>query len=658
MADIVLPNYSEIARRAILLEPLGGPKDVFYYLDRFPEEIYNRSPDSHLYKFMRAVLGEAGVNWVKKNYFEARIALEELGLDAFDLDSFFGSPFGFGRIIEESLDEDPYGIIPREQWELIKAKNSRYRNRSLDYVNGARAGNTPFGMQLVAKAGLGHSVEIIENYKYLFDVHSDDPLGLDYYGKTLSTEEMVVLPRREVGASEQQMISIFGDPEYPNGGSFVLVYNGRRTSQYPHPDRVAKGITLRGVADTRPGYTVYSGSDDPLAAGSGDDFIEIPYNASNEHLRLALECIPDIGVGNVKVTGGPGPFVPWIVTFVGALADRDVPQLQVEGDVGFYVNGAIDPSNPTRLTVTTISGGIESVDEVINISPKDQYNLQSAMDRIRAQTTIMTLGEARGLRSRNNWRDSYAGSEYTEVVKYVSGNPDVEWPVADPQHPYYWIEAYREKEAPRISGDLQYHYTNFHNITSVQSSTGQADGALADYADPLFVTATTESNGANVSMVNGIYPREYQSLSGVPPVRYKEGRWTSADWNLQGFSRGQEQDEWLVFRFPFVKCINYASFEIQRDDVAISIDYDAYENQADALWVPVTPYAPYNNSISRNLDSSQNTWASVGLTFTNKKSELVWTRALRLRFHRTDSQPGHWGYPISVRNFRAGRNVT
>lgn len=202
MADnslINLPTYQDTVDQRFTLEPLGGPKDVFYYLDRFPDEIYHKSPDTHLYKFMRAMLGDSGVNWLRKNHLEARLLLEELGIDLFDLDKFFGNVFGFGRIVEESFDEDPFGIIPKDVWESIKAKNARYRNRALDFINGARAGNTPLGMRLAAKAGLGHNVEIIENYKYLYDVHSDRPLGLRYFGRTASTEEMIVLPRKELG---------------------------------------------------------------------------------------------------------------------------------------------------------------------------------------------------------------------------------------------------------------------------------------------------------------------------------------------------------------------------------------------------------------------------------------------------------------------------
>src|SRR4051812_13659556 len=229
-----LPTFSETIQERYLLEPLGGPKDVFYYLQRFPDEIYSKAPDSHLYKFMRALLGESGTNWIRKNHLQARIMFEELGVDLFDVDRFFGSPLELGRIVEEQFDQDPYGLIPKDQWEVIKPKNSRSRNRAMDYFNGARAGNTPLGMRLTAKAGLGHDVEIVENYKFLFDAHSDDPLGLRYQGQTKSTEEVIVLPRREVGQDEQQQIWFSGEPELPNGGEWYIIYEGEPSSAWEY----------------------------------------------------------------------------------------------------------------------------------------------------------------------------------------------------------------------------------------------------------------------------------------------------------------------------------------------------------------------------------------------------------------------------------------
>jgi hypothetical protein len=481
-----LPTVQDVVNQNIALEPIGGPKDVFYYLNLFPEEIYQKSPDSHLYKFMRAMLGESGINWLRKNHMEARLLLEELGIDLFDLDKFYGNIFGFGRILEESFDEDPFGVIPKDVWDQIKAKNSSYRNRALDFVNGARAGNTPFGMRLIAQSGLGHDVEIVENYKYLYDLHSDDPLGLPRFGKTTSTEEMIVLPRREIGESTEN-----------------------------------------------------------------------------------------------------------------------------------------------------------SVDELYEIGPKDQFYLRDAVDRIRPQTTLMTVASGRGMRQLTTWRSMYATSEYIQVIRYVTGTSKVQWPNTSETS---WIVEQVEKESLRIAGDLQHNYTGFHNIISVSASSGTGSSALADYSEPLFITSSTEQDdGKMVSFINGIYPTEYRTLPGAPLIVYGDRQWTS--------SEGEDEEE-LIINFLSSKAVNFLTFDLYKEPLQIEVEYDAYDEDDQSLFVPVTPLAPYSNIIT-SATELENPWASVGLSFVNSQQDTVFTRSLKIRFIRLGTNTG----PIQVKNLRAARSA-
>lgn len=621
MADTTtIPTISGTVDQKFLIEPLNAPKDVIYYLQRFPEEIYTKSPDTHLYKFMRSLLGESGVNWIRRNQLEARLLLEEYGIDLFDVDRFFGSPFKFGRIVEEEFDDDPLGLLTHDQWDVLRAKSARYRNRAIDYINGARAGNTPFGMRLVAKAGLGHDVDIVENYKYLYDVHSDDPLGLDYFGQTTSTEEMIVLPRREVGASEVQVIRIYGDPDFPNTGGFSLIYNGIDSAQYTYN---------------------YDDGTGPVTLN------QVPYNGTRDHVRLALESIFNStiyqsGEGRVQVSGGPGPMVPWVISFMGPLANRDVPELQINSNM---TNGTSNIS----VLVTTLIGGEESSGEIATIPARAQYSLQLAVDRIRPQTTVMTLADARGLRRRNNWLGVHASSEYSEVLRYVTGTNEITWP--DPSSAS-WIETQVEKEGPRVYKDLQYHYTGFHNITNATASSSSFNGtidlsakrSLADYTEPLLVTQSKELRDLTLaSYINGIYPIENTTLPGAPTLQYNDHYWASA---------ARTDDEWIAYDFDFIHAVNYVSFDINKVNVQIDIDFDIRDTDL-PHWYNVNPIYPFPNVISASPDDV-NPWASIGLTFSNAKNQLVYTRSLKLRLTRLQSYSG----PIQIRNFRAGRNVS
>jgi hypothetical protein len=106
------------------------------------------------------------------------------------------------------------------------------------------------------------------------------------------------------GANEVQTVTITGTP---TGGTFTLAYWGQTTTA-------------------------------------------IAYNANAATVQAALEALPGIGVGNVAVTGGPGPGTPYVVTFQNALAGRDIAALTA---VGSFTGGA----SPAVAVTTTTPGG-------------------------------------------------------------------------------------------------------------------------------------------------------------------------------------------------------------------------------------------------------------------------------------------------------------
>jgi ABC-type transport system involved in multi-copper enzyme maturation permease subunit/ABC-type uncharacterized transport system involved in gliding motility auxiliary subunit len=99
-------------------------------------------------------------------------------------------------------------------------------------------------------------------------------LRKQYEVTTVSADEPI--PTEEV-----QSVTVDGNP---TGGTFTLSYDGEKTK--------------------------------PL-----------PYNAEAKAVAEALEGVAKIGKGNVTVEGGPLPKSPLKVTFRGALARRDVPEL-------------------------------------------------------------------------------------------------------------------------------------------------------------------------------------------------------------------------------------------------------------------------------------------------------------------------------------------
>lgn len=596
----------------------------------------------------------SGVAGLRKNYLEARLKLEDFGLDTFDLDSFYGDPISFGRILEEVYDEDPRGILSPQDWERLRARDAKYRNRALDYVSGVRAGGTPLGMRLVAKSGLGHEVEIIEHYKYLYDQLTDDPLGLSKYGVTGSTEEMVIVPRRELPQNEIQTLTIAGTP---TGGTFTILA--------------------------------------PMGNEAANTTTAIPYEVTAHDIKVRIEALPTIGRGNVVVTGGPLPDLPLTITFSGALAHSDVPKLQIA------TSTLVGTPTPV-ITLTETRNGVSSVDEIVNIGPRDKRYLQEALNRIKPVTTVVTYKGGSTLRTGIAWNTIQSSSTLFEVARYVTGQQAVSWPERIGN---YWIESSVEHQAPRAKDDEQHAYHGFHNLASVTAYTEEAvsnityltdlnvtltvpnvhvgqfnsfqqalyptlkhslpddfvfttDQAPADYAEPLTITATT-TNDTPTQLINGIYPAEYRDLPNVPQLKYPSDQfWASRE-------RGSGED-YLEIDLGVVRPVNYVYFEATKKPFIIEMDYDILDQGPERSWMPVT-WNPAAKSITR-LDydaASTNPWQAVDLWCDTRIGKIIWTRYLRLKFTRQEgianpfvNQDGTlYPHSIEVRNLRVGRNV-
>lgn len=65
----------------------------------------------------------------------------------------------------------------------------------------------------------------------------------------------------------------------------------------------------------------------------------IAFDAEAADVQATLEAI--LGVGNVAVTGGPGPLVDWVVEFKGTMSGIDHPLLVGEGDFAVTVTETV-----------------------------------------------------------------------------------------------------------------------------------------------------------------------------------------------------------------------------------------------------------------------------------------------------------------------------
>jgi hypothetical protein len=84
---------------------------------------------------------------------------------------------------------------------------------------------------------------------------------------------------------------------------------------------------------------------------SGQTTASIAYNATAAVVRAALEALTNIGAGNVRVTGGPGPATAWVVTFVGPMSGA------AQAAITATATGLTGGSSPAVTITQTTTGG-------------------------------------------------------------------------------------------------------------------------------------------------------------------------------------------------------------------------------------------------------------------------------------------------------------
>lgn len=183
------------------------------------------------------------------------------------------------------------------------------------------------------------------------------------------------------GKNEKQTISL---PDTVDVGTFTLTLSGETTAPIAYgADAATVQTALEGLPSVGAGQVVVTGG-----AGPADDWVAeftgtlaktdvalitatsscgnnekqtisiddattdgtftltldsqttdpIAYNADAAAVQAALEGMANVGVGQVSVTGGPGPGTDWVAEFTGTLALTDI--LLMVGDGALLVGGS------------------------------------------------------------------------------------------------------------------------------------------------------------------------------------------------------------------------------------------------------------------------------------------------------------------------------
>jgi len=662
-------QHTETINQQYLVEALQGPKHPSSYLDRFPDGVFNTSPDSVLYKLIYALIGPAGVASLKKGYFEARLKFEELGLESSELGKFYSNPMGFGRIAEEEYSEDPTGLLNNDIWSRVKSQDQAYRNRVLDFLHGARLGGTPDGMRYAAKSALNHDVDIIEGYQYIFDQNSDQVIGIKNAVPPsalgiYSTEAFAIVPKPETSLNSIQTIKFNPVPDL---GTFTFLYKFETT------ETISASATALDV----------------------------------QKALVKLKSIQN----NVLVSGTVAS--GFTIQFVGQLSNqRDVDILSVDPS-----GLALASGKPCSAVVQSNSGVLSPNDGNVTASAEGRKYLEEAIDQIRPVATYPVL-----ISGRSNWNqilfdqesiDPIASSEYSKAIRYVTGRIDVGWP-ENTKKTSYWIKKNVEVEAPSLKNDYKESYQDFHIINQVYAfgadaltnsnylsdvtvlknynnshvgSFGQhfvkkvpflkqfdtdnteiftPDNAIADHSKPRTITSYDLDN--ETSLIDGIYPSSYLKLKNITPKKVKGLFWASTPKSTGA--------DYLEIDLGETRAINFITLELLKSPITLDIQYDTLDYGNYRNYVSVTPENIFETNQSypfvkeffyTALDPAP--WEYTTYNFKDANQNMIYTRYIRIKFDRrttgnaspanfmSDDSGNPEAWSVCVRNLRIGRNV-
>lgn len=401
-----------------IVEPLDGFATVDQIMDRFPEEVYNKSRDSHLYKFMEALCGDSGAGILKKQSYMARLKNEGALLTFKDLDTFYTQHFVFPRLPDERYEQiadeidTETDILTKQEWDSIRALDDMYRNRIKLFFQSTRMGNSPEGMALAAEAGSGVHCDIWENYKAFYDGMSDDPLGIDYQGQTTSPAEFVVIPRIVAADGSGQGPSYISELNQTPAHVYVQQWSGGTayvTGDIVTPNQVASPKSSRAHF-----YYVTTGGTSNVTQ-------------------------PTWHIDGTAVTDGSG------VVFLDVGTTLDDLSYNEAGD------NSADPD----------------ANDMVRFDPEYEHNMVHVMDQVKPVGTLMSIQVAgqhfvpifddTGAQYNPTAR---ASSNNFKVTRYVTGRVAVNWPPTDDvtgdNSAGFWIvggEERQQKDFPLIARD-------------------------------------------------------------------------------------------------------------------------------------------------------------------------------------------------------------
>ena len=134
-------------------------------MTHFDPNLYDTRDTSHLSRFMRALLGDAGAGQLHKRYTLTRLESTLDGTNFYDLDGFYGSIFSIPRRPGEVLPVDPMtSNATSDQWDAIMTSDASYRERVKALAASLPMAGTVDGIRAAAEAVTEVECDIYETW--------------------------------------------------------------------------------------------------------------------------------------------------------------------------------------------------------------------------------------------------------------------------------------------------------------------------------------------------------------------------------------------------------------------------------------------------------------------------------------------------------------
>lgn len=161
------PSAPSVTQLQTSTNALISDRTIRTRMGHFPEDLYDLRDESHLVRFMAALLGDSGAGQLRKRYLLARIQTVLDSATFFDLDGFYGAIFGSSRRVEDVLPIDPYTDVEvPDTWDEIMARDARYRERITALAAAIPLAGTLPGIRQAAEALTGADCEVYEIWRF------------------------------------------------------------------------------------------------------------------------------------------------------------------------------------------------------------------------------------------------------------------------------------------------------------------------------------------------------------------------------------------------------------------------------------------------------------------------------------------------------------